>query len=379
MAIFTRDDLLRLLGPHGAPCISILMPTHRHPPGIEQDPIRFKNLLNTAQSLLVKQYSSAEVRALLDPLAELASPRFWQHQMDGLALFCSPDLLAEYRIPMRLPELAIVADSFHVKPLIRFLQTNERYFVLALSQKQVTLYEGTCYALGPVNLAELPASMTQALGIEPQERHMNLRTLGRNMVGPIFHGHGAPAESRKDDLSRFFRSIDLALWEFLREDASPLILAGVDYYFPLYREISRCPNLAEKTVSGNFDHASPDQIHEQVQPVARAIFQEREEAAVSAYEFAHARGLGIEDVNTIARLSVQGRVRQLLLAEGAHAWGRLDRESGKLTPAAAQQDANDDDILDDLAEGVLARGGDVMIVAADRMPRGGVAAAMLRW
>jgi hypothetical protein len=124
MAIFTREELLRLLEPHSAPCVSILMPTHRHHPGAEQDPIRFKNLLKTAEGFLSKQYSSAEVRTLLDPLAELATPRFWQYPMDGLALFCSPDLLAEYRIPMRLPELAVVAESFHVKPLIRFLQAN---------------------------------------------------------------------------------------------------------------------------------------------------------------------------------------------------------------------------------------------------------------
>lgn len=379
MAIFTREELELLLAPHKAPCVSVLMPTHRHPPGTEQDPIRFKNLLKTAQGLLGEQYSSAEIRALLDPLAELANSRFWQYQMDGLALFCSPGLLAVYRIPMRLRELAVVADSFHIKPLILFLQTNKRYFVLALSQKQVTLYEGTREALGPVNLAELPSSMADVLGIERQERHINLRTLGQNSAGPIFHGHGAPSESRKDDLSRYFRAIDLALWEVFRDGASPLILAGVDSYFPIYREISRCPNLAEQGVSGNFDQASPDEIHEQVQPVVRAIFQGREEAAISAYESAHARGAGIEDVNTIARLSIHGRVRRLLLAEGAHAWGRLDRESGAISPAASQQDARDDDILDDLAEGVLARGGDVMIVAANHMRRGAVAAAILRW
>jgi hypothetical protein len=279
---------------------------------------------------------------------------------------------------MPLPELAVVADSFHVKPLLRYLQINERYFVLALSQKQVTLYEGTRERLGPVNLAELPPSMAETLGIEREERHLNLRTLGP-VKGPIFHGHGAPAESRKDDLTRFFRAIDAALREVLRDSSVPLILAGVDYYFPLYREASRLPNLAEQTVSGNFDHASAEEVHAKAQPVARAIFQAREEAAVSEYESAHAAGTGIEELSVIARLNAQGRVWKLLLVEGAHLWGHLDRESGILTPAPEQQDSRDNDILDDLAESVLARGGSVMIVPADRMPRGASAAAILRW
>jgi hypothetical protein len=299
--------------------------------------------------------------------------------MDGLALYCSPDLLAQYRVPMRLPEIAVIADSFHVKPLLRFLQVNERYFVLTLSQKRVALYEGTAYSLGPVNLAELPSTMAEALGIERQERHLSVRTLGPDSKAPVFHGHGAPADSRKEELSRFFRAVDLALAEFLRDDPSPLVLAGVDYYFPLYREISRCPNLADGALSGNFDDASPDQIREQVQPVVREVFQKREEESLAAYESARAKGLAVEDLRTIARLSVHGRVRRLLLSGGAHVWGRLDRESGAVELAAAQQDTHDDDILDDLGESVLARSGDVIIVPGHCMPQGAAAAAILRW
>ena len=39
MAIFTREELYSLLAPESAPCISILMPTHRHHPDTEQ--VRF--------------------------------------------------------------------------------------------------------------------------------------------------------------------------------------------------------------------------------------------------------------------------------------------------------------------------------------------------
>jgi hypothetical protein len=376
MAIFTRDDLDLLLAPHTAPCVSILMPTHRHYPGTEQDPIRLKNLLKTAHGLLAEHHSSSEVRALLDPLSERSDG---QYQMDGLALFCSADFFGEYRIPMTLPELSVVTDSFHVKPLIRFLQTNERYFVLALSQKRVSLYQGSRSSLGPVNLAELPASMADALGIERQEPYLNLRTLGRNSKSPVFHGHGAPDTSRKDDLGRFFRSIDSALWEFLRNDPSPLILAGVDYYLPLYREVSRCHNLAGIALSGNLDDASPEEIHTKVWPLVADLFRNREQEGLANYEAAKGRGLAVQDLPTLARMAIYGRVRRLLLSAGAQVWGRLNRESGEIALAPAQQDSRDDDILDDLAESVLARGGDVLLVSPDLLPREVQAAGILRW
>jgi hypothetical protein len=341
---------------------------------VEQDPIRLKNLLKTAQSLLGEQYPSSEVRALLDPLAAHADSRY---QMDGIALFCSPDFFADYHIPMTLPELAVVADSFHIKPLIRFLQTNQRFFVLSLSQKRVALYQGSRYSMGPVNLAELPSSMSEALGIERQQHFLNVRTLGPNTRNPIFHGHGAPDTEQKDDLARFFRAIDSALWEFLRDDSSPLILAGVDYYFPLYRQASRTPNLVDLTLSGNIDGASPADIHNRAWPLIEKLFMAREQQALAAYDSARAQGLGVQDLNAIARFAVQGRVRQLMLSNGAHVWGRLERETGDLSFAAAQQDAKDDDILDDLAETVLVRGGEVLIVSQNLLSAD--AAAILRW
>jgi hypothetical protein len=178
MALFTREDLHRLLAPHMPPCVSLFMPTHRHRPEADQDPIRFKNLLKGAEWLLVERYASRDVRELLEPLEALSDPWFWRYQMDGLTLFRSADLSEHHHLPVRLPELAVVADSFHVKPLLGFLQSNRHYHVLALSQKSVVLYQGTPFALGPVDLAGLPTSLADALGVERREPFLNLRTTG---------------------------------------------------------------------------------------------------------------------------------------------------------------------------------------------------------
>ena len=39
-------------------------------------------------------------------------------------------------------ELAVVAESFHVKPLIRILESADRYHVLGLNRQQIKLLEG---------------------------------------------------------------------------------------------------------------------------------------------------------------------------------------------------------------------------------------------
>jgi len=40
-----------------------------------------------------------------------------------------------------------VADSFHTKPLLRVLQSADRYQILALNRHEAKLYEGNRYFL----------------------------------------------------------------------------------------------------------------------------------------------------------------------------------------------------------------------------------------
>ncbi|HJS74529.1 MAG TPA: hypothetical protein VJ921_09590, partial [Vicinamibacteria bacterium] len=275
-------------------------------------------------------------------------------------------------------DLAVVADSFHVKPLLRFLQTNQRYLVLVISQNQVSLFEGTPYSFSPLDLGDAPASLAEAVGISRERSPLNVWSPGAGQ-GAVFYGVGASEDSRKEDLARFFRAIDRALWETLRNENAPLILAGVERYFPMYREASRYPFLAEEGVAGNFDAAPPDELRARVWPLASEIFRKQEEEVFSLYASSAKRHLVVDELSTLARMAVQGRLRWLLIADDAHVWGDLNRETGEVAISGPEREAGNDDLLDDLAEAVLARDGDVLVVPQARMPGSSPAAAVLRW
>lgn len=113
-----------------APCLSLYQPTHRSRPDNEQDPIRFKNLVKELEASLAQRYPERDVQSLLEPLHALAANRnFWQHTADGLAWVSAPDLFKTYRVQHTVPTLAIAADSFHLKPLLRTLQSSGDYHV----------------------------------------------------------------------------------------------------------------------------------------------------------------------------------------------------------------------------------------------------------
>jgi len=153
MTVITDELPVELPNADDGPCLSLYQPTHRRHPENVQDTIRFKNLVRILERSLRQKYPTREVRPLLEPLNEVGSQfDFWNHAQDGLAILRSPHILRIYRLQRPVAELAIVADSFHTKPLLRIVQSADRYQVLGLSRATVKLYEGNRYALDEIDL-----------------------------------------------------------------------------------------------------------------------------------------------------------------------------------------------------------------------------------
>jgi hypothetical protein len=75
----------------------------------------------------------------------------------------------------------------------------------------------------------------------------------------------------------------------------------------------------------------------------------------------------------VARAAVAARVGTLLVEGDRVVPGRLDLATGAVRPGAADHEG--DDLIDDVAEEVLRRGGEVVVVPAERMPvKSGLAA-----
>jgi hypothetical protein len=131
--------------------------------------------------------------------------------MGGLAMFCCSDLLTHYRIPMRCPKLAVVADSFHVRPLLHFLRSNRYFYVLTLSQNSVRLYEGSRYLLSQVDLPDLPKSLDESFAKEQREPVLNAYVVRPGQAGAIYYGYGGSPDKRVEEkLAAFFRAVDRA-------------------------------------------------------------------------------------------------------------------------------------------------------------------------
>jgi hypothetical protein len=362
-----------LLQTHEAPCLSLYQPTHRHHPDNRQDPIRFRNLLAQLQRSLQLSYPKHDHASLLQSFVALADDRtFWNRTLDGLAVLASNRLSRIYRLQRPAPERAIVADSFHLKPLIRILQSADRYQLLALTRTTARLFEGNRDVVDPMPFAPgVPGTIEEALGHELTQPYFT-KSGGTGSGAAVFHGHGSKKDERDADTERFFRILDRAVWmHHSRPSELPLMIAALPEHHAVFRRVSRNPLLSE------FIEVNPDTLDEAaLRRLAWDAEQPRYLALtadlVNQFRSALPNGRAADELTQVAAAAADGRVATLLLDADHHIPGRVDVRSGAVETAAAPEV---DDLLDDLGELVLKRGGRAIVIPSERMPtRTGVAA-----
>lgn len=373
---FTVGDLQDLLGERKGPCISIFMPTHRRAAGGQEDRLRFKNLVDDARHRLEAVVAPRAVPRLLAPFDPMLDAAFWRGTLDGFAAFTANGYTRHFRVPAEVPERVIVSDTFHVRPLIRYLQSQRRWYVLCLAGNEVRFFEATATGLAAKNVPDMPRTPEDADIVTSEKPGLSSHSSGGGHL--VQHG-GSEARSASEDRARWFRAIDQAVCRLLRDEQAPLVLAGVSRVLGAYRSVSRYPNLVSTNVEGNFVRAKPEDLFARAAPAATAALRTRESEAVDEYQRMNGAMRSSDDLTVIAAAAVQGRVRRLMIERGRTVRGSFDRVTGEVKKRAAREDAYGDDVLDDLAGAVLVRGGEVFVVEKPRMPTKSPVAATLRW
>ncbi|MBN1852220.1 MAG: hypothetical protein JW829_05825 [Pirellulales bacterium] len=375
----TIESLAELASLHQPPCLSLYQPTHRRHPENQQDPIRFHNLMKELEASLRQKYPAVEAQLLLEPFQALAhDDDFWNHALDGLAMLGGPGLFRVFRLQRPVAELAVVADSFHTKPLRRFLQSVGRYQVLGLSLQEIQLFEGNRDALDEIDPAPgVPRSISEALGDELTDPHRTVASYGGVGAGsmPMHHGQGGKKDEVDNDAERFFRTVDRAvLKHHSRPSGLPLILAALPEHHHLFRQVSHNPFLMAEGLAINPNALPIDELRERVWQVVEPQYQARLATLADEFAVAKSKGLGTDDLAEAAQAAVTGRVATLLIEADRQIAGRLDSSTGQVEVADLGH-PQVDDLLDDLGELVGKMGGQVLIVPAEQMPgRTGLAA-----
>jgi Bacterial archaeo-eukaryotic release factor family 3 len=352
----TADHLSALLAPQEPPCISLYLPTHRRHPEREGDPIRYRNQLRELESSLAQRYPKRDIKALLAPFEAIAHDGdFWARRTEGLAILSAGASFQVFDLQRPVKELLVVADSFHIKPLLRVLQSADRFQVLCLGLHGGRLYEGNRDALDPV---EVSAAISAPMQHEPKQSHK---------------------DTTHADLLAWLRPIDAAVQQqHSKPSGLPLLLVALPEMQHAFREASRNPLLVETGVAISPEALDIDALRSHAWQQFEPHYVARLGKLVDGFEAARAKGLGANLIDDVAAAAVAGRIGTLLVEADREIPGRLDGATGAVTPADLA-DPEVDDLIDDIAEAVLRAKGEVVVVPTERMPGECGLAAILRF
>ena len=369
MKMLRSAELSKLLSAQPGPCLSMYVSTEEPHKNSHLIRKKWQETIDEADSRINQKYTKHRARFLLEPLRSmpelLSKP---PPDTKGVALFRSFTTAGFYPIKESTPQLMAVSDTFHLKPLLKLIQQQERYFALALNQRRVSLYQGS--ASGSRLVASYQADYH---GSNKRDRR-NKVTVPRGRAGRDTVVQFRPMKR----VSRFLEMVEPHVWNYLRGETNPLILLGTPFMHSLYRNMNCYPHVSEKGVLASLPHQRAV-IHERAWPIARQELLSREQKLVGQFYEAKHRGQTSEEPAAIAKACLQGRIRTLLVSREASLFGLLDRDTGRILPKQSKDRLFGDDVLDDIAQEVILRKGTVYVLDAEAMPESSILGAIFRW
>src|SRR5690625_3928380 len=386
MGHLSFEALAPFLERQEGPCLSLYQATHRSHPDNAQNPIRFKNLVKELERSLSNNLHKNEYETFLEPFHRLANDEhFWQHTLDGLAILAKKDQFQVFKLQRTTPDFAVVSDSFHIKPLLRQTQTMDRFQILCVTRQAVQTFEGNRDVIDHIVMGDdFPSTMEQALG---EEREAGTLSMASYRLGAaartsaaMFHGHGGRAEAVEVDTERFFRDVDRAINDRITKPSSlPLVLLTLPEYQGTFRKLSHNSHLLKEGISIDPTALSVDDLRKRVWEVVQPVAQERVANAIAQFKKSHGTGLASDNIQSVVRAILDGRVDTLLISAEQRIPGRVNREEKKVEILEDFNAPDVEDVLDDLAEMTIRRSGKLMVLPEDVMPTDTGIAAIYRY
>lgn len=387
MDLFTKQDFLQLADIHDKHCISIYIPTHRLG-GDEaelKDMTAFKNQLKDVKRKL-KDYNltDTEIAQYTKPLDQLLEREdFWRRLSDTLAVFLHDNELKYFLLPIKIKENNYVADHFYLKPLAPMVNRHTRFFIMVLSLGKMRFFDASEHTVTEVNIEGLiPREMqeTIALYFGDNQKQLQWRSqAGEPDQGAMYHGHGAGTDSEKKKfIEKYFREIDRGLMEMLHDEQAPLVIAGVDYLYPMYKAVNNYKYLYNHHLMGNFDEMQAGELH------ARAwdLIKDDTRADLNKKKDRYHELLKVDkaayQLEEVIPGSIVGRTETLFLERDKNVWGKYDAANHTIRMEDKKEIQNAC-LLNKSAIGTIQNGGEVYLLDPANMPDDVTAAAIFRY
>lgn len=320
---------------------------------------QLRQSIDQAYKWLIPVMSAEELNKFFEPLNTLfLDTRILREMRGNVGIFRNQDSFRVLNIPVEVEQTCQVATSFHVKPLLRWLQTDQEFLILGLEAEAAHIYLGSQDSLQLIDSILFPESFNDT-----------------SVSGDYLSLKQARFQKLKQDEVFVWLSDLIAQ---LTQGASPkLFLAGEKYLIDGVKRNLKYKNAVTTPVVNLFRKEMIGDVCSVVRRTLRADSKAALEKVLMEFRFAEESNKARKNLFQISRAVVQGRVRKLLVSDEICIFGKIDKKSGGLAIHPCDLDHEDDDILDDLSQMVLRQGGEVIVASKNEIPNGRAILAIL--
>ncbi len=378
--MITKENILDLAREESDTCISIFFPTHKAGNEVQQDPIRFKNLLVEAENKLtdrgMKQRNIEEM--LEGPRKLLDQPSFWRHSNKGLAVFITDKGFNYYRIPYSFSDKVMVDNHFLITPLIPMISMEGTFCVLTLSQKNIRFLKCTRNEIDSIDMGKTPTSMEEFLKFDVHQPSLQHHAGQGGDRNAIFHGQGGAKDTDTKEVENYLKTVENFVTSFLKKTNDPLVLAGVGEAVDIYRKVNHYNRLQDQSVTGNPDPKSDKKIRDEAWEVIKSYFLQDMFNDMERLGDLSDSDMQSDNLSEIVEASFYGKIDSLFIPIGTYSWGRFDEDQNTVHHGN-ERGKHDYDLINMAAIKTLTQGGDVYALDKEDMPNGNAIAAIFRY
>jgi len=191
---------------------------------------------------------------------------------------------------------------------------------------------------------------------------------------------GAKSERKAEDqyLRKFFQEIDRAVSGHLAGSESPLILACVDRYAPMYHEISTYRHLSDEMISGNPEDRDLRDLADEARHLLRGELIESQKSRLIDYKQAKGNGLAVEGIEALLEAAEDGNLRSIFLPGDTVLWGHVSSEDGSVRRGDSDS-LGQGDLYEHAALAALDAGSEVYFLEEAQLPTDGKVIGIRRW
>lgn len=352
--LFDNDDI----------CITIYQPTSRD---IKKDKLIFKNQLQKVKSSLLKDHKEVEVEAIMRPLITIEQDlNFWIQTNDAIAILMNRKQCVVYNLFRTIKEFTSIANSFHIKPLLRIYQSTDKYYVLGINRQTFKLFYGDRYEFRELVFPQnIDITIEQVLGDQYRDYGRGQVRSSQSGAGMYSYGPGSKNESIEVDTEKYFRYIDKFIYDNYSKPANaPLVLVCLDEYYGIFKKISKNPYLLSTHVNKDFMALSKDVLREKSWEIIETLYLKKTEDLINKYHVAKEKSTASDAIGEIMQEVKNNRIEAVLIESDKIVLGDINQDNELLKLGENYST----DVLDKIAELVLSYGGEVIMLPKDKMP-----------